>query len=98
MIQKTRWYFLSSKCKGFSAENTHSCEQKIAEVSIFSELKWLTEYLEVIFYGFLELLLFIIIINDLFQFGLWQIVHEIKSIKWLSSAKKKKKKKKKSNK
>ena len=33
----------------------------------------------------------IIIINDLFQFGLWQIVHKIQSIKWLINAKKKKK-------
>ena len=41
----------------------------------------------------LRIIIIIIIINDLFQFGLWQIVHKIQSIKWLINAKKKKKKK-----
>ena len=32
------------------------------------------------------------IVNDLFQFGLWQIVHKIQIIKWLINAEKKFKK------
>ena len=37
----------------------------------------------------IELIVIIIVINDLFQFGLQQIVHKIQSIKWLINAKEK---------